>query len=338
MAVTTTTNSVAYTGDGTSVAFAVPYAFFADTDLLVYLTDTSGNTTLQTLTTNYSVSGGNDAVGTVTFNAAPASGDVVLIVRNVPFTQPDEFQDNDILDATVWMQAIDRLTLLCQQALYTGSRSITQPAADSNTMSALPTVAQRANKFLAFDANGNPIASTQTGTFRNTWAAGTVYYLADIIVDGAAGNNTNDLYVCAIANTASSSFANDVAAGDWVKVIDIVLIGQNASNATLAALSGTSTTSLTVGTGAQSLTTQTNKSFDVGRFVILIDSANTANWMIGQVTAYDAATGALTVDVSAYGGSGTIATWSVYQSAYSPNLHAPGPIGDTTPALVLSPL
>jgi hypothetical protein len=92
-----------------------------------------------------------------------------------------------------------------------------------------------------------------------------------------------------------------------------------------ANLSGTSTTSLTIGAGSRSLTTQSGKSFDVGTFVAIINSVS--NYMIGQVTAYTG-TG-LTVNVTHVGGSGTLASWSIYVTGKPGETGATGPTGST---------
>jgi hypothetical protein len=79
-----------------------------------------------------------------------------------------------------------------------------------------------------------------------------------------------------------------------------------------AGYSGTSSTSLTVGTGSKALTTQANRSYVPGVFVLVADSANpVTNFMIGVVTAYNPTTGALTFTSVLAGGSGTIASWLV---------------------------
>lgn len=74
---------------------------------------------------------------------------------------------------------------------------------------------------------------------------------------------------------------------------------------------GTSTTSLAIGTGAKSLTTQTNLNFQIGQQVRVAYTTTPANYMDGQVTAYNSGTGAMTVEVSAVGGSGTQALWTI---------------------------
>lgn len=72
---------------------------------------------------------------------------------------------------------------------------------------------------------------------------------------------------------------------------------------------GTSTTSLTIGTGTKAFTTQTTKTFLTGTFVQAISQANSANYMYGTVTSYDSGTGVLTLSIVTTGGSGTLADW-----------------------------
>lgn len=79
----------------------------------------------------------------------------------------------------------------------------------------------------------------------------------------------------------------------------------------LVATTGTSTTSLAIGTGSKTLTTQAGKAWVVGAFVYIASSASVANLMFGQITAYNSTTGSLTVNVLSYTGSGTLAAWSI---------------------------
>lgn len=84
------------------------------------------------------------------------------------------------------------------------------------------------------------------------------------------------------------------------------------------AYSATSTTSLSIATGSKSLTIEAGKSFAIGQPVLIASTAAPANWMHGQVTAYDSGTGALTVTVGTISGSGTVAAWSVSVTAVVP--------------------
>ena len=77
-----------------------------------------------------------------------------------------------------------------------------------------------------------------------------------------------------------------------------------------AATQATSTTSLTIGTGEKSLTlAQTGKAFALFQRVQLAASASA--YVIGRITAFDAGTGAMTVDATTAVGSGTFEAWTV---------------------------
>lgn len=82
-----------------------------------------------------------------------------------------------------------------------------------------------------------------------------------------------------------------------------------------AATNGTSTTSVLMATGAITLTTQASKSYVVGMTVQIASSANGAVYMLGHVTAYNSATGVLSVAVTDMTGSGTLASWVISQAA-----------------------
>lgn len=84
--------------------------------------------------------------------------------------------------------------------------------------------------------------------------------------------------------------------------------------------SATSTTSTLIGTGSKTVTIQTGKAFSVGQTVVLASAANVTNQMIGQITAHNSGTGSLTVNVSAIGGSGTLADWIISLSALNPGV------------------
>lgn len=74
---------------------------------------------------------------------------------------------------------------------------------------------------------------------------------------------------------------------------------------------GTSTTSVAIATGSKSFTTQAGKNFQIGQSVRAAYTTTPANYMDGQVTAYNSTTGAITILVSAIGGTGTFALWTI---------------------------
>ena len=89
----------------------------------------------------------------------------------------------------------------------------------------------------------------------------------------------------------------------WASALPSVITGTD--------FSGTSTSSVLIGTGAKSFTTQTGKQFQIGQTVRVANTVAPENYMDGQVTAYNSGTGVLDVAVSSVGGSGTLAAWTI---------------------------
>jgi hypothetical protein len=158
MTVSSTTSKVSYSGNGTTVAFAVSFYFLADSQLTVTLRAADGSESTKVLNTDYTVSGaGVLAGGTVTMTVAPASGTTLVISRNVPLTQETDLQPNDRLPAETLEQSIDKLTMIDQQLQEEVNRTIKFPVSDSASLnSTLVTAANRANKYLKFNASGEP--------------------------------------------------------------------------------------------------------------------------------------------------------------------------------------
>lgn len=81
------------------------------------------------------------------------------------------------------------------------------------------------------------------------------------------------------------------------------------------ATNSTSTSTLTIGTGIVNLTVQASKSYVIGMTVKIASTANGANWMLGDVTAYNSGTGAMTVNVRTTNGTGVgLSSWTISQN------------------------
>jgi hypothetical protein len=96
---------------------------------------------------------------------------------------------------------------------------------------------------------------------------------------------------------------------------DVVSVAEYVTNAAISVLGGattnsTSTTSLAISTGSKSVTlVESGKAYTVGQWVIIASTANPANNMKGQVTAFSGTS--LVVNVTSVSGSGTISAWSI---------------------------
>lgn len=156
MTVSSETNRVQYNGTGSTTEFAVSFYFLDDSHLQVILTDTSGNDTTQTITTHYTVTGAGDfSGGTVTMVTAPASGEKLTIVRNVPFTQATDYVENDPFPADTHEQALDKLTMLSQQLDEKSDRSLRAPTSTSITDGEIPEEDVVADYILRINSSAN---------------------------------------------------------------------------------------------------------------------------------------------------------------------------------------
>ena len=75
-----------YTATAGQTEFPTVFAFFDEADINVYINDT-----LQTLTTNYTVTGGNGSDGTVTLVTGASAGDVIVLTRDVELERTTDF-------------------------------------------------------------------------------------------------------------------------------------------------------------------------------------------------------------------------------------------------------
>ena len=266
MTVTTTTARFSYVGDGNAGPdTATGIKVLASTDVKVYWNKaTSGSGTpvtvgdtstvmsasgYLTLNTHYTVQNagtGNDITITLIASgwtisstlAYATSSDTLVVTREVPYTQPSNYQNNDTFDAETLEQSLDRSTMQIQQLSDVADRNIvfSSTLADSEFNSAsvsgtdfgtarerastvVASKTSRANKALRFDANGDIGVSTYdpdtyattADTYRNdaldhrdtaedyaTRTAGTVRHF-----DGAT-NNTSDASPSAQSGVYSS--------------------------------------------------------------------------------------------------------------------------------------
>lgn len=162
MTVSSTTARASYTGNGTTTVFVVPFYFLAAADLRVILR-TGTTEVVQTLTTNYTVTGAGVASGgSVTMLVAPAAGTTLTILRNTPTTQETDLLPNDRLPAESLETALDKLTMLVQQVDEVADRALQFPASDAAASPTLPVASARASKFLSFSASGVPEATVDS--------------------------------------------------------------------------------------------------------------------------------------------------------------------------------
>ncbi len=151
-----------YACNGATVNFAFTFPIFAQADLQVWLTDSDGVETKLILTTHYYITATNNDYangGTVTTEATYAEGNTITLIRVLALTQGIDYQPNDDFPANTHERGLDRLTMIAQQLEETIDRNLTVPITDEVTSLEIPNKATRTSKFLAFNAEGVPIAA-----------------------------------------------------------------------------------------------------------------------------------------------------------------------------------
>jgi hypothetical protein len=146
MTVSSTLNRKTFSGDGASTVFDTsPIEFFGSSDLAVYVVTNTTHTAVTLVEgTHYSVSGGSGAgVVTLAGGASPwgplLSGTTLVIVRDLDLVQEADFVNNEINDAEVQEDALDKLTMMAQQLNAKIARSVALPDSDtSGTSTVLP--------------------------------------------------------------------------------------------------------------------------------------------------------------------------------------------------------
>ena len=245
MTVSSTTVKNSYSGNGSTTQFAYGYKIFADSDLIVIIRSAAGTETVKTLTTHYTVAGAGDASGgSITFTSGntPASGETVVIIREVPQTQAIDYIANDPFPAESHEEGLDRATMTTQQVQEELNRSIKLSRTNTMTSTEFTVGAtERANKILAFDSAGEISVTQELGTYKGTDATVTTeaYNVRDIIKSTTAAQ-LNNVYIC-IADAVVGDSLTDT--DHFELLVDAVTAATSAtaaaSSATAAANSAT---------------------------------------------------------------------------------------------------
>ena len=146
-----------------------PYAFtfeiIATTDVNVFL-----DTTLLTLSTDYTVTINANGTGSVSLNTGttnvpntPSASNTVTIIGSRNIERTTDFVTAGDLTASSLNEQLDSGVIFDQQISERVDRAILGNVTDPTNISMqLPTVTDRANKYLAFGSSGEPIATAGT--------------------------------------------------------------------------------------------------------------------------------------------------------------------------------
>jgi hypothetical protein len=244
LTVSDTNPRVQYTATSSQTVFAYGFPIFEDADLKVYQ-----DTTLLTLTTDYTVSGAaSSSGGNVTLGTGATTGDIITIYRDLAVARSSDYQTGGDLLAETLNDDLDKLVMMVQQSEFdVSNRSIRF----GQFVTGLPlneitdNATDRANKVIGFDSTGQPIATTEIGNYQGDWATSTAYVTRDIIKD----TSNNNIYLCNESHTSSGSqpISGNTDSAKWDLLVDASSAATSATNAatsaTAAATSATSSAS-----------------------------------------------------------------------------------------------
>lgn len=127
MTLSSSVNKVIYTGNGSTATYAYTFKILDEEDLIVTrVVIATGVETDQVLTTDYTVTGvGNPSGGNVILVAGNLPSTQKLVVRRVvDMIQEVDYVENDPFPAETHEEALDRLTMMCQQLQEQVDRSV----------------------------------------------------------------------------------------------------------------------------------------------------------------------------------------------------------------------
>ena len=259
MTVSSTTVKNSYSGNGSTTEFAYTFKILVNSDLQVIIRSSTGTETTKTITTHYTVAGAGDASGgSITFTSGniPASGETVVVRRNVPQTQAIDYIANDPFPAETHEEGLDRAAMVAQQLSEEADRSI--KLSRTNTMNSTEFsvgATDRASKVLGFDANGELTVTQELGTNRGNWSSGTDYSARDLVKD----TSTNNIFLVNTAHTSSGSqpLTTNANSAKYDLIVDAASATSSAATATAQATIAT-TKAGEAATSASTATTQAN--------------------------------------------------------------------------------
>ena len=213
-------------GNGSTKIFNLAMEFFENADLVINLVViATGVKTLQVITTDYTLSGGSGASGTVTMIVAPPATDNLVIERKQPGTQAIDYEPNSPIPAETIEEGLDRSAMLANQAKSLADRAMVFPIDEAASSDGeLPVKALRLDKVMSFHKTTGDPETIITVTAINdaaTEAAAAVVSAANAATSAtnAATSETN----AATSETNAATSATAAAADLVLTNADVVL-------------------------------------------------------------------------------------------------------------------
>ena len=229
IAINPVTRRVQFTGNTGTGPFAFTFNILADEDIVVYK-----NTTLLTLTTDYTVATNADGTGSVTLVAPLILTDVLTIIGGRELERTTDFVTAGDLLAESLNEQLDSLVIMAQQLDEKLGRAVKVNPGDVFTDLELPGKDARKGTVLGFNAtSGDPEAGPEIADVQS---------LADITADIGTLADIQDGTVATNAIATLSPIASDITTVSGISANVTTVAGNDANVTTVAGISADVTT------------------------------------------------------------------------------------------------
>ena len=267
-------------GAGGAGPYAFTFEILANTDIAVFKDDV-----LLTLTTHYTVVINANGTGSVTITAtglalAPLSPTQYAIVGNRTISRSTDFTTGGDFFANTLNDELDQQTIFAQQNSEGLQRALVAPQTDPTTIDmVLPRAADRANKTLAFDANGDPTLGISAADIANastyaTNAANSATAAASSA--SSASSSASSATSSASTATTQASSATASASSATSSASSASTSASNASSSASSASTSASNASTSATNAATSASTATTQATNAAASASSAASAQTA--------------------------------------------------------------
>lgn len=222
-----TNRSGPYSGNGVTTVFAYGFRIVDQSHLQVIRTDATGDEATLSLSTDYTVSGvGSAGGGSITLTTALPSGNTVTILRNIPFTQETDLENQGAYYAQTVEDALDLAVMRDQQLAEKLNRAVLIPATETDPTGALASQLAADITRLADSADN-----------------------IDTVADSIAGVNTVADNVADLNTVADNIGAIVAAAGSVLDLVDASFTGDGSETSFILPVAAVSAQNVLVWVG-----------------------------------------------------------------------------------------
>jgi len=188
IAINPVTRRVQFTGNTGTGPYAFTFNVLQSSDIVVYK-----NNVLLTETTDYTVSIATNGTGNITMVVALVLTDILTIIGGRELSRTTDFVTAGDLLASSLNEQLDSNVIMSQQLDERFGRTLAVPPGDEDKTLDLPLAADRADKIILFDTEGNVTAAPPSDFFGNAVLGG------NFIVNTATGDGSQTAFGLTVA-------------------------------------------------------------------------------------------------------------------------------------------